>query len=153
MLARAPAFGDNAPMPHPADFINSHRRHLEDADLLFDEARWPNADHLYGLGAECGLKAVMLNLGMKVDDSGTPREREHKQHVNDLWPAFQDFAQDRDGGAYLALLPDGEPFDNWSIRDRYASRHHFCCANVALHRDAAHRIDDLVQCAKLEDAL
>ena len=71
-------------MPRPADFADAHRRHLEDAELLFDRERWAKADHLYGLSAECGLKAVMRSLGMPVDAVGMPREREHRQHMPDL---------------------------------------------------------------------
>ena len=94
------------------DFTDAHRRHWEDAELLFDLAHWANADHLYGLSAECGLKAVMLSLGMNVDASGTPSEQRHRQHMPELWPVFEAFARKRGGGAYLALLPDGKPFDD-----------------------------------------
>ena len=43
---------------HSADFSNAHNRHWQDAELLFCDRRWANADHLYGFSAECGLKAV-----------------------------------------------------------------------------------------------
>lgn len=43
-----------------SDFFNAHQRHWKDAELLYKEKRWANADHLYGLSAECGLKAVMV---------------------------------------------------------------------------------------------
>ena len=46
-------------MPYPANFVDAHHRHWEDAQLLFRNHRWANADQLYGLCAECGLKAVM----------------------------------------------------------------------------------------------
>ena len=63
-------------MIHPADFVDAHRRHWEDAELLFDHQRWANADQLYGLSAECGLKAVMQILGMPVDDQGRAPRRD-----------------------------------------------------------------------------
>ena len=53
-------------MPHPADFVDAHRCHWADAELLFGHALWANADLLYGFSAECGLKAVMTTLGMPV---------------------------------------------------------------------------------------
>lgn len=137
-------------MPRLADFADAHRRHLEDADLLFDNDRWANADHLYGLSAECGLKAIMLGLDMSVDATGTPTEREHKRHVNGLWPVFRDFTRKHSGGKYLSLLPDGTPFDDWSIDDRYANRGHFQRANVAPHRAAANKVGEAVQRAKLD---
>jgi len=45
-------------MNWPEDFLDAHERHWEDAELLFGNRRWANADHLYGLAAECGLKAL-----------------------------------------------------------------------------------------------
>ena len=149
-LAQPPAFGDNAPMLPEADFTDAHRRHWADAELLFEHDRWANADHLYGLSAECGLKAVMVGLGMSVDESGAPREREHRQHMPELWPVFEDFTRKRGEGAYLALLPDGRPFAGWSINGRYANRRRFQSANVEPHRDAARRVGELVQRAELE---
>ncbi len=54
------------------DFLDAAGRHRADAELLFEHGRWPNADQLYGLAAECGLKAVMEVLGMPVDARGVP---------------------------------------------------------------------------------
>ena len=53
-------------MSHLADFHDAHLRHWQDAELLFRHDRWANADQLYGLSAECGLKAVMRLLEMPV---------------------------------------------------------------------------------------
>ncbi len=138
-------------MTRPADFTDAHQRHWEDAELLFAHDRWANADHLYGLSAECGLKAVLVVLGMSVDEeSGAPREQEHRKHMPELWRVFEAFARKRGGGAYLALLPDGKPFDDWSIDGRYANRCHFQSANVTPHQDAARQVADVVQRAELE---
>ena len=126
--------------PHGADFADAHRRHWEDAELLFDRGRWPNADQLYGLSAECGLKAVMMRcLGMPAK---IPED--YKEHVKKLWPKFEDFAQERDGARYLELLPNGKPFDDWSIHDRYANRKHFDQGRVRPHREAAQGICEMV---------
>ena len=95
---------------HPADFFDAHRRHWEDAEILFGRDRWANADQLYGLSAECGLKAVMKTLGMRVDTAGSPIAPEHRVHVQKLWPIFVTFAGDRDGARYLSPLPSGRPF-------------------------------------------
>lgn len=131
-------------MKYPADFADAHRRHLEDAEMLFGHARWANADQLYGFSVECGLKAVMCLLRMPVDDEGTPRKSKHRKHVGALWSEFVTFATDRDGAQYLALLPDGEPFADWSEQNRYASRQHFHKAEVAPRRAAAQKIQAMV---------
>ena len=126
--------------PRDADFVDAHRRHWTDAELLYGDRRWPNADHLYGLSAECGLKAVMRRLGMRAE---TPRK--YRKHVCELWPIFEDFARERNGVRYLKLLPGGEPFDDWSIDDRYAHREHFDQGRVGPHREAACGIRRMVR--------
>ena len=128
------------------DFADAHRRHLEDADLLFENARWANADHLYGLSVECGLKAIMQQLGMDVDDvSGAPREREHRQHMPGLWPVFMDFVDRRRDMPVARTIPDGERFGDWSIHDRYAHRKWFQRDNVETHRREAQEIFEMVE--------
>ena len=133
-------------MTHPADFADAHGRHWEDAELLFGRERWANAAHLYGLSAECGLKAIMLRLDMDVDDvSGAPREREHRQHMPGLWPVFLDFVDRRSDMLAARTIPDGKLFDDWSIHDRYAHRQWFRRDNVETHRRGAQEILDMVE--------
>lgn len=126
--------------PRDADFVDAHRRHWTDAELLYGDRRWPNADHLYGLSAECGLKAVMRRLGMPAE---TPRE--YREHLPKLWSKFEDYAKDRDGGRCLQLLPGDQPFADWSIDDRYAHRKHFDQGQVGPHRKAAQGIHVMVE--------
>ena len=133
-------------MPHPTDFTDAHRRHWDDAELLFGRQRWANADQLYGFSAECGLKAVMMFLGMPVDAAtGTPTESHHKQHVQDIWPEFVAFVTGQSGARFLRWLPKGAPFTDWSHHNRYAHHSHFARANVDPHRAAAQSIRDMVQ--------
>ena len=128
---------------HPANFTDAHRRHWEDAELLFAHARWANADQLYGYSAECGLKLVMESL--------VPAERPHRVHVQDFWPEFVAFAgARREGGRYLALLPPNAPFADWSHHDRYAHRRHVGDQDAKRHRQAANEVRALVDLA-LED--
>jgi len=46
----------------PTDFRDAAERHFEDAGYLEAGNRPANADHLFGLSAECALKAVMQGL-------------------------------------------------------------------------------------------
>lgn len=128
-------------MTRDPDFADAHRRHLEDAELLYDRSRWANADHLYGLSAECGLKAV-------VSIHHIPIKGDYRKHVPDLWSTFEDFARGHSGKAHLELLPDGAPFADWSIDGRYANRRDFESGNVAPHRDAARLVRLVVQNAE-----
>ena len=138
-------------MSHPADFADAHARHWEDAELLFRSARWANADHLYGFSAECGLKAVMEDLGMPVDRAtGIPQEAKHRKHVQELWPEFQTFAQGRLVQKYSRFLAPGSPFADWSHHDRYAHQTHFDRSVVIPHREAARKISSMVITWKLD---
>lgn len=132
-------------MAHAADFADAHSRHWEDAELLRDNGRWANADQLYGFSAECGLKAVMLALGMDVHPTTGAPKGQHKQHLPRIWPVFEEFAGGRDGERYLRLLPGDIPFADWSTDDRYANRTHFRETDVSPHRQAAHAIRGMVE--------
>ena len=132
------------------DFAAAHRRHWEDAELLFREARPGNADHLYGFSAECGLKAVMRALGMPVDRFGDPKVAEHRRHVMDLWPVFKRFAKERRAWRHLKGLPPGRPFSDWSHLDRYAATGYASNESVHQHREAARIIRRMVQRSEQE---
>lgn len=139
-------------MTYPADYNDAHRRHWEDAELLFAKDRWASADQLYGFSAECGLKTVMKALGMWVDPvTGSPKDK-FRKHVQDLWSVFANFAQGRKRGRYLHMLPGGSPFANWSHHDRYGHRSNFSKQNVAQHRKAAWEIRRVVRRA-IQDGL
>ena len=127
------------------DFADAHSRHWQDAELLFEHHRWANADQLYGLSAECGLKAVMEKLGMPVGDVGP--EKKYREHVKKLWPVFHDFANGRGGARYLEMLPRGDPFANWAIDARYGKSDDFRPTDVAPHRAATERIAHMVAIA------
>ena len=133
-------------MTYPADFADAHHRHWEDAEVLFADDRWANADQLYGFSAECGLKAVMQVLGMPVDDQGKPPPA-YSKHVQTLWPVFVTFATNRNGARFLSRLPSETPFDDWSHHDRYAADGHFRRDNVEPHREAARGVIPMVQLA------
>ena len=132
-------------MTHPASFVDAHRWHWEDAELLFENQRWASADQSYGISAECGLKAVMKGLGMPVDHFGRPTDWQYAKHVQDLWPAFATFVTNRSGARYLAKLPPGQPFIDWSHHNRYAHRSHSQESDVKPHREAARQVCQMVQ--------
>ncbi len=101
------------------DFRGAAGRHLDDAELLFNEDRIANADQLFGLSAECSLKAVMVALGMATDSAGTPQDRGHRVHMPELWTAFQSFASGRLASRYLEPLDAQNPFVDWDVEQRY----------------------------------
>lgn len=139
-------------MALPVDFADAHQRHWEDAELLFDHERLGNADQLYGFSAECGLKAVMEGLGMKLDSSGRP-PRKYARHVHDLWPLFREFASGHGKGRYARELAAENPFSDWSHHDRYAREGYAGSEEVSEHRAGAQQVRQMIQMADWDETL
>lgn len=112
-------------------------RHYLDGDTLRSGLRHPNADQLYGLSAECSLKAVMVGLGMQITKKGAPRDHAHKVHMPELWMAFQSFAEGRLASRYLEPLAHLNPFDDWRVDQRYWASSAIPAARANDHRTAA----------------
>ena len=126
-----------------ADFLDAHLRHWEDAELLWEAQHWANADHLYGLSAECGLKRLMLAFGMSVDTEGVPTKRD-KVHADAIWQRFESYRLRHSRGAYY-LLPADSPFADWHVSQRYARRSDFTEIHVKPHRNGAKAIFDSIR--------
>lgn len=121
----------------PADFLDAMDRHWRDAELLRRSQRLANADHLYGLAGECGLKAIMQKRGMEMQGN-RPKERDDRKHINnDLVDRYERYETYRD--TYIdgpcSSLPwqDHFPFENWDVSDRYANRDHFAEDRLEKH--------------------
>ena len=117
-------------MTAPAeDFADAHVRHWEDAEFLFDNGRWPNADHLYGVSAECGLKTIIESFGIPIKP-----DSDYWSHVNKLWPKFRTLVKNRNEMQYVMT---DDPFSNWLIGDRYTDGSHIDRKTAIRHREAA----------------
>ena len=136
------------------DFLNAFKRHHADADLLLDNERWPNADQLYGFAAECGLKALMQALGMKLKKSdGPPMESSHRAHINRLWSEFQVFAAGRGAEPYAAMLPVENPFSDWHTDQRYYRSEAIAETSAVQHREALGHVHRVVSSARMDGRL
>jgi len=135
------------------DFLDAHERHWDDAERLFSAGRYANADHLYGIAAECGLKRLMQRFGMVVNSAtGTPADVEDRRHANHIWTRFESYRNGKVEGIEYGL-PTPNPFDNWNIADRYAHQSNFNKAAVQLHQAGAAAICALIKKAQREGLL
>ena len=134
----------------PVDFRDAAKRHWEDSGYLFADTRLANADHLFGLSAECALKSVMQGLGMRLVNNNKP-EDPYACHINALWDEFITFAHNR-GGAKYANKIDGSPnpFDDWDVNQRYDHRSIFTVAKANKHQQAAKTTMIILQSAILD---
>lgn len=136
-----------------ADFVDACTRHWEDAVHLEQQQRLANADHLYGMSAECALKAIMIGLGMTIRADGSPDEFRHRKHVDLLWPEFLTFANTRNGARYANLLAASTPFANWRAEQRYEPRSAFSTTLLAPHRQGAVEARHALAAAQLDGVI
>jgi hypothetical protein len=116
------------------DYYDAAQRHWDDANHLLSEERFPNADQLFGLSAECSLKAIMLPLGMPMNNN-RPSNRNHG-HINVLWDEFITFANGK-GQAHYAAALGRNPFVNWDIGQRYEHGSVISMQRVTDHKNSA----------------
>lgn len=133
------------------DYLDAAWRHHNDATLLYEKERWPNADQLYGLAAECGLKAIMQALGMRLGKHGAPEERRHRVHIDTLWDEYQTFVFGREAEQLAALGTN--VFTDWSIHQRYWSTRKIERDAVDRHKNGAETVWRLVSLARLDGRL
>ena len=100
------------------DFLDVSKRHYTDAVLLQASARLPNAAQLFGISAECGVKALIEKI------LNQPLPKKFYKHANvlvNLLPAFLVLTNGRQEAKYLAQIGMFKKFDTWDIQDRYRS--------------------------------
>lgn len=136
-----------------ADFLDAHERHQDDAERLFSAGRYANADHLYGMAAECGLKRLMVCFGMELDPvTGSPAAHADKTHAKNIWARFEGYRSGKVEGADYGL-PTLNPFGNWDVSDRYAHQSNFNQMGVQPHRDGASAVCELIKKAQRDGLL
>jgi len=133
------------------DFLDAHDRHWQDAETLFVGKRFANADHLYGLSAECGLKRLMMAFGMKTHSDGTPEDKNDLVHVDKVWVRYESYRSGHSATDYT--LPLSNPFGDWDVSQRYANQSQFNRASAASHRRGADFVRNLIKRANMEGLL
>jgi hypothetical protein len=143
-------------MVQPPSFRDAARRHLDDAEHLHGEGRYPNADHLSGLAAECALKElVAAGLGGRVRDgfvydAQNTRQRGHVGGDNSVWPRIAALTTGRQEPEVIDLLRD-DPFAGWWVEDRYASGARVTSAVSYAHLEGARRAARALQAVMLSN--
>jgi hypothetical protein len=136
-----------------ADYFDAHERHWDDAERLFTAQRWANADHLYGMAAECGLKRLMLAFGMDFDAVGDkPATSADRVHADGVWARYESYRSGHPQGARYGL-PATNPFNDWQVSQRYAHQAYFTEARAGQHRTGADLVNGLVISALVEGVL
>ncbi|MBM7812843.1 hypothetical protein [Saccharothrix algeriensis] len=120
------------------------KRHHADAEVLARVGRHGNADHLAGVAAECGLKAILVGfLGGAVNAKGFPGHPAATKplgHLPELWGQIALAADGRSGAQFSALILTANPFSEWEVSERYSDGAHITSNRAADHIAEAARV-------------
>ena len=98
------------------------RRHLIAADLLnADKDRVDVAGYLYGIAAECAIKAMMLEANLwPLPDPAKRAGNPYYAHFPELRTMLRDGLQGRRGTPLIRFVSRNNFMSNWSTNMRYA---------------------------------
>ena len=105
------------------------------------------ADHLYGIAAECALKAVLVGLGEIPPNAAPASKSGYKVHIDQLWIQYGGTISGK-GHAALAL-PPSTPFAQWRAEHRYEDDGLFTETRVEGHRNAALIVFQVLESARI----
>ena len=119
-------------------FDDAANRFWHDAENLHTVGRLAAADHLYGLSAECALKAIITH------ECGGIRKQD-KVHLPCIWDEFLLHPNNS-----LAQSTSANPFNGtWCIEHRYAADKHFDRPRLEKHRAGAKEANKLLEQSKI----
>jgi hypothetical protein len=101
-------------MAFTANLPAAARRHLEAAEELVNGPRQDVAGYLYGIAAECAVKAMMKEVPCARRDDA------FYQHFPELRTILRDVLQGRSAQPLLTLIDNEQFLNNWNVRMRYA---------------------------------
>lgn len=125
------------------DYQDAANRHLDDAEFLFSQnpQRLANASHLFGVSAECALKAVARKLNPNARGWGgnghLPKLFGELCNVAPTWSNHPVLAQS------TALLQT--QFANWDVGQRYHAQCNFTQATVTPQAQGARNANLLMR--------
>lgn len=107
---------------YPPDMAAAARRHFSAAELLnTPRGRADVAGYLYGIAAECAVKAMMIESKLwPAPDSSNRKGNPYYMHFPELRTALRDSLQGRLGTPLVRIAADDTFLSNWSTNMRYA---------------------------------
>jgi hypothetical protein len=127
-------------MAYSQNFLASARRHLHAADHLDGTHRRDVAGYLYGVAAECALKEMMRQSGMRPLPIERKREDPFYAHFKSLKTLLRDQVKGRRQGELLKYATDPKFMQQWDTDMRYAPGTDIQSAWIDSWRDQARKI-------------
>ena len=110
----------NHSMAFSIDMSAAAKRHLTAAELLFaPKGRKDVAGYLFGIAAECAVKAMMSEAGLRPERDN--RDDPFYKHFPTLRTLLRDTLHGRRGATLFNLINSDEFMNNWSTDMRYSN--------------------------------
>lgn len=109
-------------MSFTPDMASASRRHLQAADVLQDGNGRAVAGYLYGLAAECAVKAMMLEAGIRLLPQGEKSDDPYYAHFPHLRTMLRESLEGRSAVPLRRLIENDNFFSYWDIKIRYCKR-------------------------------
>lgn len=106
-------------MTYTPDLPAAARRHLEAADAL-EHKRRDVAGYLYGIAAECAVKAMLLDAGRRPLAPEARRDDPHYMHFPELRTALRDAPLGRKDQVWRRYIDDPSFMHHWDTAMRYS---------------------------------
>ena len=117
MAVRGEAMGQT----YDSDMRKTAYRHLEAAEHLYNSTnRQDVAGYLFGIAAECALKQIMLDSGMRPLPADKRRDDPFFAHFEDLKMLLKDTAEGRRSGELSVYANDKSFMQHWDVSMRYS---------------------------------
>jgi len=131
-------------MAYTPDLPNAARRHLSAANILYSEkTRIDVAGYLYGIAAECAIKAMMLEAGIRPLDLENRKADPFFAHFPTLRTMLKDSLHGRNSATLRRKIENDNFFSQWDIEMRYCKGSDINNRWVESWKDQA---NDIVNC-------
>jgi hypothetical protein len=102
------------------DMPASARRHLEAANVLSEHRKNDVAGYLFGVAAECAIKAMMQDARIPVLPKEKRRDDPYFAHFPELRTMLRDMQLGRSATPLMKYIADDSFMNNWSTDMRYS---------------------------------
>jgi len=114
------------------DYQAAGERMYQDANALYDNARYGTATHLFGLAAECAIKSSLQR------QPGTTTALPYK-HIPELIDDAKRLMSGRRRSYLVSLISHPDYMAGWKVVNRYWSDELFNIAQCRKYRDDANK--------------
>jgi hypothetical protein len=136
------------------DYREAAARHARDAKFLREHDRLENAGQLFGMHAECALKALLVAHGLKTTPEGDidRSAKEYRKHIDVLHSLVSSMSIFPDGRSAADIVPYMEnlsDFASWNIEHRY-KKSEIPLNDMSKWAQASHDLEQMIDHAVMQ---